>query len=109
MNMEKIIYPIGTKLYLSQRTGDYYVDMVRRPYTVVGYSKGKLLIQQAKCSFPTPCYYDTLPTSIEEDPEGEVLELSWAPKKGIWQIDKYHTGYPEFAFFGEWDFKPYLN
>ena len=47
--------------------------------------------------------------NIEEDPEGEVLELSWAPKKGVWQIDKYHTGYPEFAFFGEWDFKPYLN
>ena len=107
--MEKVIPEVGTKLYLSQRTGDYWVDMVKRPYTVVGYRGGKLLIQEAKCNFPNPCYYDTLPISIEEDREGEILELRWAPKKGRWQIDKYHTGYPEIAFFGRWQFQPYLN
>ena len=50
--MEKVIPEVGTKLYLSQRTGDYWVDMVKRPYTVVGYRGGKLLIQEAKCNFP---------------------------------------------------------
>ena len=44
--MEKVIPEVGTKLYLSQRTGDYWVDMVKRPYTVVGYRGGKLLIQE---------------------------------------------------------------
>ena len=30
-------YPrVGDKLYLQQRTGSYYVDLVKRPYTVIG-------------------------------------------------------------------------
>lgn len=107
--MEKEIQPIGTKLYLSQRTGDYYVDLVKTPYTVVGYLKGKMLIQSAKCNFPENSYWDTLPISIEEDPDGLIIELSWAPKKKRWQIDKYHTGYPEIAYFGSWEYFPYWN
>lgn len=107
--MNKVMYEIGTKLYLSQRTGDYYVDLVKTPYTVIGYTCGKMLIQQAKCNFPSPRYFDTLPESIEEDPDGEIIQLNWAPRKGRWQIDRYHTGYPELAFFGVWDYYPYLN
>ena len=103
-------YPeVGTKLYLSQRTGDYYVDMVKTPYTVIGVVSGKLLVQECQLIFNGPRYYDTLPDEIKEDPNGRVLALSWAPKKGCWQIDKHQTGYPSIAFFNEWRYFPYLN
>ena len=103
-------YPeVGTKLYLSQRTGDYYVDMVKTPYTVIGVVSGKLLVQECQLIFNGPRYYDTLPDEIKEDPNGKVLALSWAPKKGCWQIDKHKTGYPSIAFFNEWRYFPYLN
>lgn len=107
--MEKITYPIGTQLYLSQHTGDLYVDMVKIPYTVVGYVGNKMLIQEAKCNFPEPRYFDTMPTSIEEDRKGDVLSLNWAPRKKRWQVDKYGTGYPYVAVFGQWEYYPYLN
>ena len=103
-------YPeVGTKLYLSQRTGDYYVDMVKIPYTVIGTVSGKLLVQECQLIFNGPRYYDTLPDEIKEDPNGKVLALSWAPKKGCWQIDKHKTGYPSIAFFNGWKYEPYLN
>ena len=70
-------YPeVGTKLYLSQRTGDYYVDMVKIPYTVIGTVSGKLLVQECQLIFNGPRYYDTLPDEIKEDPNGKVLALS---------------------------------
>ena len=103
-------YPeVGTKLYLSQRTGDYYVDMVKIPYTVIGTVSGKLLVQECQLIFNGPRYFDTLPDEIKEDPNGRVLALSWAPKKGCWQIDKHKTGYPSIAFFNGWKYEPYLN
>lgn len=103
-------YPeVGTKLYLSQRTGDYYVDMVKIPYTVIGAVSGKLLVQECQLIFNGPRYFDTLPDEIKEDPNGKVLALSWAPKKGCWQIDKHKTGYPSIAFFNGWKYEPYLN
>lgn len=104
-------YPeVGTKLYLSQRTGNYYVDMVKTPYTVIGHtSNGRLLIQECELIFNGPRYYDTLADEIRSDPNGQVLELNWAPKKERWQIDKYKTGYPSVAFFGTWEHQPYLD
>lgn len=108
-NIEKFYPAIGTQLYLSQRTGNWAVDDVKRPYTVIAVDARHVTIQAAKCNFPTPCYFDTLPTSIEENPEGEILKLNWAPKKHRWQIDKYQTGYPEIAYFGKWEFYPYVD
>lgn len=105
----KVFPKVGDKLYLSQRTGNAWVDMVRRPYTVVGITKSKVIIQECKLVFNGVRYYDTLPDEILEDKNGEILELNWAPKKERWQIDKYHTGYPEIAFFGYWDYQPYLD
>ena len=103
-------YPeVGTKLYLSQRTGNYYVDMVKTPYTVIGVSSGKVLVQECQLIFNGPRYYDTIADDIKADPNGEVLTLSWAPKKERWQIDKYKTGYPSVAFFGAWEPQPYLD
>ena len=125
--MEKFYPEAGTKLYLQQRTGDYFVDMVKTPYTVIGRKGGKLLVQSCKLIAPVyHCvgdsrldrpdlegqrvfFYDTVAESIEPDPDGEVLELSWAPKRGRWQIDRYKTGYPEIANFGKYEHQPYLN
>jgi hypothetical protein len=103
-------YPeVGTKLYLSQRTGNYYVDMVKTPYTVIGVSSGKVLVQECQLIFNGPRYYDTIADDIKADPNGEVLTLSWAPKKERWQIDKHKTGYPSIAFFGKWEYYPYID
>ena len=124
---EKFIPEIGTPLYLHQRTGDYYVDMVKRPYTVIGYYKGKLRIQECKLTPPVyHCvgnprldrpdlegqrvwFYNTIAETIEPDPNGEIIELNWATKKKRWQIDEYHTGYPQIANFGKYEHYPYLN
>ena len=103
-------YPqVGDHLYLSQRIGNHYVDMVKRPYTVIGVSKSKITIQSAKLIFNGPRYYDTLPDDIVEDKEGEILTLNWAPKKGRWQNDEYKTGYPSIAYFSGWEYFPYLD
>ena len=45
--MNKYYPEVGTKLYLSQRTGSYYVDMVRTPYTVVGQKSVYLVLNVA--------------------------------------------------------------
>ena len=83
--------------------------MVKSPYTVIGIEKGQVVIQSCKLIFNGPRYYDTLADEIVEDKEGEVLKLNWSEKKQRWQIDKYKTGYPQFAFFGTWEYQPYLN
>lgn len=108
--MENKFYPeVGDKLYLSQVTGNYMVDMVKTPYTVIGVNKSHVIIQACKLIFNGPRYYNTLADDIQEDPQGEILSLNWAPKKKCWQIDKYKTGYPEIAYFGKWKFQPYLD
>lgn len=125
---ERKFYPdIGTPLYLHQRTGDAYVDTAKYPYTVIDVTKSAVYIQACKLIAPVyHCcgnphldrpdlegqrvfFYDTVAESIEPDPEGEILKLSWAPKKKCWQIDKYQTGYPEIANFGRYEHFPYLN
>lgn len=103
-------YPeVGTPLYLYQRTGNMWVDDVKRPATVIAVSKTHVTVQRAKCIFNGIRYYDTLADDIVPDPQGEVMELSWAPKKKKWQIDKYKSGYPEYACFGKYEYAPYLN
>jgi len=108
--MEKVFPKVGDQLYLSQQTGNYWVDMCKVPYTVIGVEKSYILIQEAECIFPSPRYYDTLPIAIREDKTGEILKLSWAPKRGRWQYNTpNHAGYPEYAYFGEWKYQPYLS
>jgi len=107
---ETKFYPeVGTQLYLHQRTGNSWVDMVKTPYTVIGTTKSHVIIQAAKLIFDGPQYYDTVASRIEEDPNGEIIQLNWAPKKKRWQYDRYQTGYPEIANFGRWEHQPYLN
>ena len=125
--MEKFYPEVGTPLFLYQRTGSYYVDSVKRPYTVIGIKNGKVQIQGCKYIWPIyhcegnpyldrpdlegqrVCFYDTIPEKIEPDEHGEILELTWAPKKGMWQIDQFKTGYPEYAKFGSYEYYPYLD
>lgn len=130
--MEKFYPEVGTKLYLQQRTGSYYVDAVKTPYTVIGKGKGgKLLVQSCKYTWPvfeadpkwdesekeyyarfvgTRCmFYDTIPEKIEPDISGDIIALSWSSKKGRWQYDRFKTGYPQIAVFGEYVYFPYLD
>ena len=125
--MERFIPEVGTPLYLQQRTGNYYVDLVKRPYTVIGYERGKVIIQECKMTPPVyHCvgnphldrpdlegqrvwFYDTVAEFIEPDPEGRIEELNWSPKHGTWQIDRFKTGYPSFAHFGEYKHCPYMD
>ena len=127
--IKKYLPKIGEGLYLSQRTGNYYVDMVKRPYTVIGVTSTTITIQRAKLIAPVyHCvgnpwldrpdlegqrvfFYDTIAESIEPDLDGEIKTLHWSNKKGKWQHkhDPYDR-YPEFAFFGEgYQHQPYLN
>ncbi len=108
--MSEKIYPnVGDHLYLSQHTGNMWVDEVRNPYTVIKVTPKHVTVQECKLIFNGPRYYDTLPDRIEENPEGRCYDLNWAPKKKRWQIDRYNSGYPQIAHFGEWDYAPYLN
>lgn len=107
--MEKFYPNVGDQLYLSQQTGNCWVDEVKYPYTVIGVTKSHVIIQEAKLIFDGPRYYDTVASRIEEDPNGEILQLNWAPKRHRWQIDRYQTGYPQIAHFGRYEHQPYLN
>lgn len=107
--MEKIYPKIGDQLYLSQRTGNMWVDEVKNPYTVIDVTPSKVKIQACELIFDGPRYYDSLPSQIRENTHGEILELNWAPKKKRWQVDKYKTGFPYIAYFGKWEYAPYLN
>lgn len=105
----KVFPKVGDKLYLQQHTGNQFVDAVKRPYTVIAVTPTFIQIQACKLIFNKPQHYDTLPDRIEADTNGEVLKLYWAPSKGKWQIDKYKSGYPQYAHFGRWEYFPYLD
>lgn len=105
----KYIPQVGEKLYLRQLTGNCMVDMVKEPYTVIKVTPKNVFIQRCKLIFNGPRYYNTLADRIEEDLDGDIRQLNWAPKKQRWQIDEYKTGYPEIAVFGSWQYQPYLD
>lgn len=108
----KYIPTIGEKLYLSQHTGNYWVDSVRNPYTVIDVNDKEVTIQECKLIFNGIRYFDTLPDEILEDPNGEIKKLKWSnAKKHTGWIYKDYPGdnYPEIAHFGMWDYAPYLN
>jgi hypothetical protein len=110
MEQKEKFYPeIGTKLYLSQHTGNGWVDMCKYPYTVIGQRSGKLLVQECELIFRGDRYYDTVADEIRPDPNGEVIAMNWSKKYGRWQYDKYQTGYPQIAHFGSWEHQPYLD
>ena len=110
MKTEKFLPEVGAHLYLSQRTGDYWVDSVKRPYTVIGVTSKEVKIQRCKLIFHGLRYYDTVADEIEADPAGEIATLHWSPSRGAWILSSCPGDrYPEIAFFGEWVHAPYLN
>lgn len=125
--MEKTNVKPGDKLYLRQFTGNSMIDMVKRPYTVLEVTPTRVKIQTCKYVWPIyhctgnpmldmPEYegkrvqfYDTIPEIIEADKEGEVYELTWHSKKGMWGTKGRERDYPEYAVFGKWEYMPYLD
>jgi hypothetical protein len=104
---------VGTPLYLSQRTGDYWVDMVKKPYTVIDIKPNEIIIQEALCVFNGPRYYDTLADDIVANPYGKVVTLKKSRAKKYKDQWVYHSypgsTYPYVATFGAYDYQPYLN
>lgn len=116
---------VGDACYLRQYTGSYYVDMVKRPATVISVTPKKVVVQLCKLIYPVfkytldmgdyykqfdgkrVCFYDTVAESAEPDPEGRIEELTWHPKKGLWGTS---GSYSTFAIFGEgYQHQPYLD
>ncbi len=108
-NKEKYYPKVGDKLYISQITGNYMVDMVKDPFTVISVTSKCVTIQAAKLIFNGKRYYNTIADDIQNDSEGKILNLHWYPSKQKWGVDPYKTGYPSFAFFGRWEHQPYLD
>ena len=104
---EKYMPSVGEHLYLQPKpSSSYYASIVKHPYTVIAVSPREITIQEAKCIFPQPCYYDTMPVDIVEDPNGRIKKLHWAPRAGHWQANEV---WPDYAHFGEWEYYPYLD
>lgn len=118
----------GDQLYLRQFTGRYYIDIVKRPYTIVDITDKGILVQSAKLVFPVfhynpermsdyykqydgqrVAFYDTVAESIEPDPEGYLELLTWHPKREMFGTKGPDTNYPEYAVFGKYEHQPYLD
>lgn len=99
---------VNEHLYLYTPCSDYWVSMVRKPYTVDSVNGNTCVVRRAKAIFNGAVYYDTLPDRIEDDLNGERIKLRWSEKKNRWQETPAHS-YPMVAVFGEWDYQPYLN
>ena len=99
---------VGDKLYLRQRTGNYYVDICKHPATVIEVKGNVITVQDCELVFAGPRYYDTLPDYIMENPNGKTMKLRWSEKYQRWQQTPADS-YPLFAVFGSWQYQPYLD
>jgi hypothetical protein len=104
----KHIPVVGEKLYTYTPCNSYYVNAVRNPYTVESVKGNVMVIRAARPVFHGPRYYDTMPDTIVDDPDGKRKTFRWSEKKQRWQ-ESPNRGYPEVAVFGQWDFFPYLD
>ena len=94
-------YQEGTKMYVETALG------MRIPYTVSGdRTGGKLRATRAKLVFKGPIYFDSFPERIEDDPNGDVLEMSWSEKRQEWKPvgDRY-----SWCVFGEHSYYPNMD
>lgn len=118
----------GQELYLRQFTGSYYIDIVKRPYTVIQINRDSILVQRAKLIYPIfkynsetmdeyykqfdgerVCFYDTVAESIEPNPRGEIIKLVYHPKRDMFGTPGSDRNYPEYAIFGKYEHQPYLD
>lgn len=120
---------IGEQGYLRQFTGNSYVDIVKRPVTVVGVTSDRVMVQYAKLIAPVyHCcgnpyldrpdlegqrvfFYDTVAENIEPDSNGRIEELSWHGRKGYWgSAGRKDSDYPQYLITAEgYQHQPYLN
>jgi hypothetical protein len=129
IKMNNKTYPkVGDKLFLKQFTGSYYIDIVKRPYTVIEVTPTMVTIQACKLIYPIFVYdatkmteyykefdgrrvsfYDTIAESIEPDTNGRIEQLYWHPKRSMWGTKGPDSSYPQYAVFGEYKHQPYLD
>lgn len=130
MAKEKYFPKVGDACYIRQFTGNYYADMVKRPYTVIAVSPREITLQACRLIYPIfhydpatmsdyykemdgkrICFYDTIAESIEPDPEGRIEVMTWHSHKGLWGTKGMKAAdYPEYAIFGHgYQHQPYLN
>jgi hypothetical protein len=119
---------IGEQCYLRRFTGSYYVDLVKRPVTVIAISENEITVQHAKLLAPIyHCvgnpyldrpdlegqrvfFYDTVAESIEPDENGKIEKLTWHPKKELWGQNDKDANYPAYLIVGEgYKHQPYLD
>ena len=125
----KTLPKVGDQGYLRQFTGSYYVNMVKRPVTVISVTEKEVVVQHAKLIFPVfhynpatmsdyykefdgkrVCFYDTVAESIEPDPTGRIERLTWHPKRERWGTPGADSSYPEFLITEEgYQHQPYLD
>lgn len=124
----KSLPKVGDQGYLRQFTGSYYVDMVKRPVTVIAVNDKEVVVQHAKLIAPVyHCvgnpyldrpdlegqrvfFYDTVAESIEPDPEGQVETLTWHPKRDRWGTPGPDSSYPEYLITEQgYQHQPYLD
>lgn len=128
---EKYLPKVGEQLYLRQFTGRYYVDIVKRPYTVIEVTPTKVVVQAAQLIYPIfkedpnwteeqreyympmvgkrICFFNTVAESIEPDPNGRTEKLTWHAKRSMWGTLGADSSYPEYAVFGKYEHQPYLD
>jgi len=98
MNTKKFIPEIGEHVTILSHCGS------EKPYTVVGYEKGKVIIQECSLIFRGTRYYDTVADEVRPNPFGKKECLSWCSKFGYW-----HKRGKGLAVFGRWTHAPYCN
>ena len=126
--MNKNDIKVGDQGYVRQFTGSYYVDMVKKPVTVIEVTPKRVIVQYAKMIAPVyHCcgnpmldrpdlegqrvfFFDTVAESIEPDPKGRTLELTWHSKKGRWGEKGPASSYPRYLITEEgYQHQPYLD
>ena len=123
----KTLPKVGDQCYLRQFTKSCYVDLVKRPYTVIAVKPTEIMVQAAKLIFPVfryepsmdpyylqfdgrrVCFYDTVAESIEPDPAGKIERLVWHPKRELWGTPGPDSEYPLYAIMGKYEHYPYLD
>lgn len=99
---------VGEHLYIYTPCNDYWVESVRKPFTVHEVRGNVITIREAEAVFTGPQYFDSLPDDIIDNPNGRQLKFRWSEKKQRWQ-ESPAGSYPRVAVFGKWDYQPYLN
>lgn len=119
---------VGDQGYLRQFTGSYYVDLVKRPVTVVAVDGNKITVQDAKLIFPVfkynetmsdyykqfdgrrVAFFDTVAESIEPNPNGRTKVLNYHKKRDLFGTEGPDSSYPEYLILDEgYQHFPYLD